>query len=72
MYTNIYIPNTTINQLFVSADNSYIDSSCVRTWQRAKNFIAETDDALKYLLDASTTLGAQVRRLEFTDHYRIK
>ena len=67
MYTNVQVPNTTLKQLFVSVDESKIDSSCVRTWENAKDFVAETDDALNYLLDAATTLGAQARRLQFTN-----
>ncbi|MBR1859365.1 MAG: hypothetical protein IJ797_07690, partial [Selenomonadaceae bacterium] len=62
MYTNIMIPNTTMN--FVMP---YLEEDCVRTWNKAKESLRDIDGALDYLLDASTTIGAQARRLEYTD-----
>ena len=38
--------------------------SCVRTREKAEKFIEDLDQAIKYLLDANTTLGAQMSRLE--------
>ena len=38
--------------------------SCVRTRESAQKFLTDVDQALKYLLNASTTLGAQSQRME--------
>ncbi|WP_028129620.1 flagellin [Selenomonas sp. AE3005] len=38
--------------------------SCVRTKAGAIKFLNDLDQAIKYLLDSSTTLGAQINRLE--------
>lgn len=39
-------------------------ASCVRTRDSAQKFLGDIDQALKYLLDSSTTLGAQSQRME--------
>ena len=40
------------------------DGSCLRTRQNAEKFLDDIDQAMKYLLAANTTLGAQVQRME--------
>lgn len=41
-------------------------STCVSSRERANVFLDNVDQAIKYLLNANTTLGAQSNRLDFT------
>lgn len=41
-----------------------VDGSCVRTREKASRFLADIDQALKYLLDSSTMLGAEAQRMD--------
>lgn len=40
--------------------------NCVRTRDKANEFLAGVDQAIKYLLNANTTLGAESSRLDYT------
>lgn len=40
--------------------------NCVRTRDKADEFLAGVDQAIKYLLNANTTLGAESSRLDYT------
>lgn len=40
--------------------------NCVSTIDKANEFLAGVDQAIKYLLNANTTLGAESRRLDYT------
>lgn len=40
--------------------------NCVTTMEKANVFLAQVDEALKYLLNSNTTLGAESARLNFT------
>lgn len=40
--------------------------NCVTTREKANDFLDRTDQAIKYLLNANTTLGAQYSRLDYT------
>uniref|UniRef100_UPI00386DE904 flagellin n=1 Tax=Anaerovibrio slackiae TaxID=2652309 RepID=UPI00386DE904 len=39
---------------------------CVSSRERANDFLADVDQAIKYLLNANTTLGAESSRLDYT------
>ena len=41
-------------------------SNCLRTRVQANNFLGHVEQAIKYLLQANTTLGAQSSRMEYT------
>ena len=41
-----------------------VNGSCVRTRKKAERFLADIDQALKYLLDSSTMLGAEAQRMD--------
>ena len=43
---------------------AFASGSCVRTREKANKFLADVDQAIKYLLDCSTTLGAQAQRMD--------
>lgn len=40
--------------------------NCVSTIDKANEFLAGVDQAIKYLLNANTTLGAESSRLDYT------
>lgn len=40
---------------------------CVSSRERANRFLGDVDQAIKYLLNANTTLGAQSNRLDYTE-----
>lgn len=49
------------------ANKSYVDlSNCVATRDKANVFLDKVDQAIKYLLDSNTGLGAQSNRLDYT------
>ena len=39
---------------------------CQQQGERANDFLADVDQAIKYLLNANTTLGAESSRLDYT------
>lgn len=45
-----------------------VDGSCVRTREKAERFLADIDQALKYLLDSSTMLGAEAQRMDIMNN----
>ena len=75
--TKLLLANTTTSVLFLAPDawpdgtcppvvSDFDRNHCVDTRDKASTFLNHVQNAIEYLLDSNTTIGAQISRLDYT------
>ena len=75
--TKLLLANTTTSVLFPAPDawpdgtcppvvSDFDRNHCVDTRDKASTFLNHVQNAIEYLLDSNTTIGAQISRLDYT------